>query len=62
MKTNGPVFAVTGAGNGMGREVTLEILRRGAFFLWHLNHLSTDLAARTIYRGMKDLLPQRSLK
>ena len=57
MNTNGPVFAVTGTGNGMGREVTLEILRRGASFLWHLNHLSPDLAARTIYRGMKDLLP-----
>lgn len=30
MKVNGKVLVVTGAGNGMGREVTLELLRRGA--------------------------------
>ena len=30
MKTNGKVIVVTGAGNGMAREVTLELLRRGA--------------------------------
>ncbi|MCK6079417.1 SDR family oxidoreductase [Microbacterium sp. EYE_5] len=30
MKLEGNVFAVTGAGNGMGREVTLELVRRGA--------------------------------
>lgn len=30
MKVNGKVFVVTGAGNGMGREVSLELLRRGA--------------------------------
>ena len=30
MKLNGKVIAVTGAGNGMGREVTLELVRRGA--------------------------------
>lgn len=30
MKVNGKVVAVTGAGNGMGREVVLELLRRGA--------------------------------
>jgi NAD(P)-dependent dehydrogenase (short-subunit alcohol dehydrogenase family) len=30
MELAGRVFAVTGAGNGMGREVTLELLRRGA--------------------------------
>ena len=29
MQINGKTFVVTGAGNGMGREVTLEILRRG---------------------------------
>lgn len=30
MELSGKVFAVTGAGNGMGREVALELLRRGA--------------------------------
>ena len=30
MKVNGKVLVVTGAGNGMGREVSLELLRRGA--------------------------------
>lgn len=30
MRIDGNVFAVTGAGNGMGREVTLELIRRGA--------------------------------
>ena len=30
MKVNGKVVLVTGAGNGMGRELTLELLRRGA--------------------------------
>lgn len=30
MKVNGKVLVVTGAGNGMGREVVLELLRRGA--------------------------------
>ena len=30
MKVNGKVIVVTGAGNGMGREVVLELLRRGA--------------------------------
>lgn len=30
MKVQGKVLVVTGAGNGMGREVALELLRRGA--------------------------------
>ena len=30
MHLEGKVFAVTGAGNGMGREVALELVRRGA--------------------------------
>ena len=30
MKVNGKVLVVTGAGNGIGREVALELLRRGA--------------------------------
>ena len=30
MKPSGKVFVVTGAGSGMGRQVTLELLRRGA--------------------------------
>jgi NAD(P)-dependent dehydrogenase (short-subunit alcohol dehydrogenase family) len=30
MKVDGKVIAVTGAGNGVGRAVTLEALRRGA--------------------------------
>lgn len=30
MKITGNVFVVTGAGNGMGREVTLQLLRKGA--------------------------------
>ena len=30
MKVNGQVLVVTGAGNGIGREVALELLRRGA--------------------------------
>ena len=30
MKVNGKVLVVTGAGNGMGREITLELIRRGA--------------------------------
>lgn len=30
MKANGKVWVVTGAGSGMGRELTLELLRRGA--------------------------------
>jgi short-subunit dehydrogenase len=30
MKVQGKVLVVTGAGNGIGREVTLELLRRGA--------------------------------
>ena len=30
MKSAGKVFVVTGAGSGMGREVVLELLRRGA--------------------------------
>lgn len=29
-KLSGKVFVVTGAGNGMGRELTLELVRRGA--------------------------------
>ncbi len=30
MKVHGKTFVVTGAGNGIGREVALELLRRGA--------------------------------
>ncbi len=30
MKVNGKVVVVTGAGNGMGRELTLELVQRGA--------------------------------
>lgn len=30
MKVAGKIFVVTGAGNGMGRELTLELVRRGA--------------------------------
>lgn len=30
MKVNGKVFVVTGAGSGMGRELTLELIKRGA--------------------------------
>ena len=30
MKVNGKVVVVTGAGSGMGREITLELARRGA--------------------------------
>jgi NAD(P)-dependent dehydrogenase (short-subunit alcohol dehydrogenase family) len=30
MRIPGNVFVVTGAGNGMGREVTLQLLGRGA--------------------------------
>ncbi len=30
MKIQEKVFVVTGAGNGIGREVSLELLRRGA--------------------------------
>lgn len=30
MKVHGKVWVVTGAGSGMGRELTLELLRRGA--------------------------------
>ncbi len=30
MKVNNKVVVVTGAGNGMGREITLELVRRGA--------------------------------
>ena len=30
MKAEGKILVVTGAGSGMGREVTLEALRRGA--------------------------------
>jgi NAD(P)-dependent dehydrogenase (short-subunit alcohol dehydrogenase family) len=30
MKVHGKVLVVTGAGSGMGREITLELLRRGA--------------------------------
>ena len=30
MKVAGKVVVVTGAGSGMGREVALELLRRGA--------------------------------
>jgi short-subunit dehydrogenase len=30
MQVNGKVVVVTGAGNGMGRELTLELVRRGA--------------------------------
>ena len=30
MKVNGKVVVVTGAGNGMGREITLELIKRGA--------------------------------
>lgn len=30
MKVNGKVIVVTGAGSGMGRELTLELVRRGA--------------------------------
>ena len=30
MKVNGKVVVVTGAGSGMGRELTLELVRRGA--------------------------------
>ena len=30
MKVNGKVLVVTGGGNGIGRQVVLELLRRGA--------------------------------
>lgn len=30
MQIEGKVFAVTGAGNGMGREIALELVRKGA--------------------------------
>ncbi|MEL0261665.1 MAG: SDR family NAD(P)-dependent oxidoreductase, partial [Aquiluna sp.] len=30
MKVNGKVVVVTGAGSGMGRELALELVRRGA--------------------------------
>jgi short-subunit dehydrogenase len=33
------------------------LIGQDASFMWLLNRLSPDLAARTIYQGMKDLLP-----
>ena len=33
------------------------VIGQDAKFLWHLNHLSPDLASNTIYKNMKDLLP-----
>lgn len=30
MKVNGKTIVVTGAGSGMGRQLTLELVRRGA--------------------------------
>jgi NAD(P)-dependent dehydrogenase (short-subunit alcohol dehydrogenase family) len=30
VRTSGKVWVVTGAGSGMGRELVLELLRRGA--------------------------------
>lgn len=52
MKVNGKVVVVTGAGNGMGREITLELIKRGAKvaavdlredFLAETKKLATDL-------------------
>ena len=40
----------------MGKKKRV-VIGQDASFLWHLNHLSPDLAASTIYKGMKDLLP-----
>lgn len=42
MRAQGKTIAVTGAGSGMGREVTLELLRRGA------NVAAVDLNQRSL--------------
>ncbi|MFM6966864.1 MAG: SDR family NAD(P)-dependent oxidoreductase [Rhodoluna sp.] len=42
MKVNGKVIVVTGAGSGMGRQLTLELVKRGAFVA------AVDLRAETL--------------
>ena len=42
MKVNGKVIVVTGAGSGMGRELTLELVRRGAMVA------AVDMRAETL--------------
>jgi short-subunit dehydrogenase len=34
------------------------LIGQDASFMWLLNRISPDLAARTIYKAMKDLLPK----
>lgn len=41
MKLNGKVVLVTGAGSGMGRELTLELVKRGASVIATDIHLAT---------------------
>lgn len=42
MKVNGKVIVVTGAGSGMGRELTLELVKRGAIVA------AVDMRAETL--------------
>jgi len=58
MDISGKVFVVTGAGNGIAREVTLQLLAQGARdagAMDRLSRLSPKLAARTIAKQMGSL-------
>lgn len=58
MKLNGKVVVVTGAGSGMGREISLELVRRGAkvALVDFLSRLNPLFAAKLIYKQMGSLL------
>jgi len=58
-----PPWRVAGNETHVANVVAIEknkkriLIGQDASFMWLLNRLSPDLAARTIYQGMKDLLP-----
>ena len=52
MNAQGKVVVVTGAGNGMGREVTLELIRRGArVAAVDINHDALNQTAQLVAAG-----------
>lgn len=70
MKVSDKLIVITGAGSGMGREMALELVRRGArvagrprvtvgtdaTMMDRLSRISPVFAANLIYKKMKSLL------
>ena len=56
LQAAGTTIAITGGGNGIGRELALQLLGKGAAMMDRLSRLMPERAAALIYRQMKSLL------